>query len=105
MEAQRRAAMAAVRLTGHEEERYLRDPISLGTSESVYIVGEDFDSSSDGEKEFDVDELGEKKEFHTKTAEEINLMAEKARSSNMRIALILLSVLFAFSVGFNIYTG
>lgn len=100
MAASREAAKVLAKKSG----KNLALDTSVGTPESVYIVGEDFDSSSE-EEEIEQKEEGPNKKDSADELEFAHDPATLYHYSRLKVALILLSILFAVSLGFNIYTG
>lgn len=88
----------------------LKSITPLATNESVYIVGEDFDSESDGHfiEDYNEKDNQEKKPPSIRSGGQGSF--ERGRSypsknGNLRIALIIITFLFIASLGTNIYTG
>lgn len=78
----------------------------IGTSDSVYIIAEEFDSSSEDEHER-IGEITKEKKVSESLAGNSRLTDEicTCNYGNIKLALILLSIVFTASVALNIYTA
>lgn len=102
LDAERIARAAELRVEAEDEN----DPTTAGTSESVYIVGEDFDSEEDDHIEIDGDdEIKDEKTVFNMPATMKAPLDDAPTFSRLRLAFIFLAVVLLFSLAFNIYTG